>query len=200
MQGHARGDALYACCLARDLVPEQLPDHPKSVYLRQDTIVPTLDAWLTGLFAPDRLEETTGLLLAQAAPSLAATTLQGTRRRRVDDAERKLRQCKAALVGGGDPTHLIGWINEASTELAAAQAQLLLLDESEDVATEDALRAVVADVRAVAHRLRDADPALKAELYRSLGLLVVYDPVTSVAEVEMSTLEACVEQGVRGGT
>ena len=58
LQGNmVRGHAFYRCKLSRDY-PVSLDNHPLSLAVREDRLLPHVDHWLCELFAPDRVEAT----------------------------------------------------------------------------------------------------------------------------------------------
>ena len=58
LQGNmVRGHAFYRCKLRRDY-PVSMDGHPQSVAVREDRLLPHVDQWLRGLFAPDCVEAT----------------------------------------------------------------------------------------------------------------------------------------------
>ena len=63
MQAHqARGTHYYRCRYANEYAESAELSHPRNVYLREDDILPHLDAWLDELFAPDRIDHTLDIL------------------------------------------------------------------------------------------------------------------------------------------
>ena len=52
-----RGHAFYRCKVSADY-PVLVHHHPRSLAVREDRLLPHVDAWLRELCAPERLEET----------------------------------------------------------------------------------------------------------------------------------------------
>jgi hypothetical protein len=46
----------YRCQVRRDH-PANSPDHPATIYVREDSIVPRLDSWVAELFTDDHLDD-----------------------------------------------------------------------------------------------------------------------------------------------
>ncbi|WP_167760955.1 zinc ribbon domain-containing protein [Geodermatophilus sp. DF01-2] len=201
MSGHRRGPTLYYRCRAADLISSQRERHPSIVYVREDTLVPLLQEWLLGFFAPDRVNETLEALVGANEPSLAASTRRAVITGRLRDAEKRLAQYKAALGQGADVALVSAWINEATADIAHARLDLTTADSAvpQEMSREE-LERVVSDMSLVVARLASADPATKAALYRDLSLRLTYDYDQREVEAEVSTAEACAKRGVRGGT
>jgi len=201
MAGHRRGPTLYYRCRAADLIPAQRKGHPSTVNVREDTLVPLLQEWLLGFFAPDRLDQTMEALAGANGPSLAESTQRAVVTGRLKDAEKGLAQYKAALGQGADVTLVSAWINEATADLAQARLDLSTVNSAvPQHMSRDDLERVVDDMSLVVSRIAAADPATKAALYRALGLRLTYGHDEQEVEAEISTAEACVRRGVRGGT
>jgi hypothetical protein len=108
MEGSPRGDRLYYRCAARSIVPGApiLATHPKNVYLAESAIVDPINAWIGGLFAPDRREDTVRRLL-DADATRADTAQPAAAEKAVADAEQRLRRLHAAIEAGVDPIALV---------------------------------------------------------------------------------------------
>ncbi|WP_261574775.1 hypothetical protein [Frankia gtarii] len=87
----------------------------------------------------------------------------------------QLERYRLALEAGTDPTLVARWTATATTERAAAQAQLRATTGRRRMTEQDIIDMVTAmgDVVAV---LTEADPADKAEIYSQLGLQLTYQP------------------------
>ncbi|HEV2778945.1 MAG TPA: hypothetical protein VGX25_06035 [Actinophytocola sp.] len=107
-----------------------------------------------------------------------------TARKRLADAEAKLRRFQAAIGAGIDPAALVEAINTAQTERAAARAEL---DNAPPPAaiTEAEVYAMIDSLGDVGAALNRGKPENLAELYARTGLQVCYEPETSTAEVSI---------------
>jgi hypothetical protein len=198
MEGTSRGPRIYYRCAARSIVPGSavLATHPKIVYLPENAVVGPLNAWIGGLFAPDRREDTARRLLdadtarAEATRTAAAATA-------VADAEQRLRRMHAAIEAGVDPVALVEPINRAQEELEAArfEQQRVPAAQALDRAEVEAMLDHIGDV---GKALQRADPAKLEELYRSLGLEMIYRSAERLVEVTVQP--RVVSERVRGGT
>jgi hypothetical protein len=64
MQGAAIRDGICYRCLARTLAPGSpvLADHPKTVNLREDALLPKLNAWIGKMFARENRDTTVAVV------------------------------------------------------------------------------------------------------------------------------------------
>src|SRR5690606_11193306 len=65
-------------------------DHPSTVYIREDALLPGVDAWLAELFTPERLDETCDTLAAATEPDPELKTRHDEIRRRIAELDREL--------------------------------------------------------------------------------------------------------------
>jgi hypothetical protein len=96
--------------------------HPRSIYVREELIVPTLDQWLLRAFSPTELPHTIHALAdAQDEPhddeQLARTT---EAERIIADCDQRLARYRAALEAGTDPTLIARWTAEVNSTRGAA--------------------------------------------------------------------------------
>jgi hypothetical protein len=107
MQGAAIRDGIYDRCLARTLAPGSpvLADHPKTVNLREDLLLPKLNAWLGELFARENRNATVAAMLASQEGD--GVDHHEPARKRLADAEARLRKHTQAIEAGVDPTALL---------------------------------------------------------------------------------------------
>ena len=125
MQGsHARGHAMYRCRLASRDYATAPEGHPRSMAVREDRILPVLDDWLVGLFAPGRVEDLAEEILEadQRDPAHSAAVAQA--QRTIAEAHRKIERHLAGLEAGIDPELIAERTRKAQLEVAAAEAIL----------------------------------------------------------------------------
>jgi site-specific DNA recombinase len=104
LQGNlVRGHAFYRCKVSGDY-PVAMHDHPRSLAVREDRLLPHIDAWLGELFAPDRIQETAIQIVD--ADSLGHREDPAITRARttVSVCERKLSKHLDGLEAGIPPT------------------------------------------------------------------------------------------------
>jgi hypothetical protein len=111
----------------------------------------------------------------------------------VAECDAKLTRYRAALEAGADPAVVAGWIAETQAERQRAEHhQHLPIEEVPDSAarlTKDQIIAIVEELGDIVSALRNAEPEHQLEVYRSLGLRLVYDPEqqTVRADVDLAT-------------
>lgn len=182
------GHAHYRCRYPQEYAIANLIDHPLSVYLREDAILPDLDAWLATAFAPHHLEATLDALATQQPTQTSAAT--DPNRRKIAACDRKLAQHRAALEAGADSALVTGWINETQAERAEAVAALAQAGDRRQTApprlTRQEIKNIVGALGGIATVLRTADATDKAEIYQQLGLRLSYDHETRIVSAEAS--------------
>jgi site-specific DNA recombinase len=98
----------------------------RTVYLREDAVLPALDAWLAKVFAPHRVTELIDDLEAAQQPDTAPAAEQA--REKIAECDRKLARHRAALEAldnsESNPSVIAAWIARTEGERAKAQAQL----------------------------------------------------------------------------
>jgi site-specific DNA recombinase len=179
MQGqYNHKDAYYRCRFAQEYGLANQVDHPRNVYLREDALTDPLDSWLATAFTPDRLQQTI-TAMDDAQQLYQASPVADAARAAIAACDTKLKQYRAALDAGADPTLVAGWITQTQAERAHAEADLRTLQtpgRCRMSQTEIAnLVQALGDIVTVLH---DADPADKAEVYRQLGLRLTYHTET----------------------
>jgi len=165
-------------------------DHPKTVYLREDAVVPRLDAWLAQLFDAANLDATCdALAMADGVDEVAQARMEAARRK-LADCDSRLAKYRAALDAGADPTIVAGWIAEVHGQRLRAEIDLGQAVPGEQM-TKEQVRALVLALHDIASVLATADPKLKAEVYAELGVSVSYDHTRRVVHVETRPANAC---------
>jgi len=69
----------YRCCYPTEYALPRRTQHPRTVYVREAKIVQPLDDWISGIFEPDRLEETCRALAEAQEPAPEARRSRGGR-------------------------------------------------------------------------------------------------------------------------
>jgi site-specific DNA recombinase len=166
------GKAHYRCAFLSQYAAKNKVDHPRSVYLREEQLLPKLDQWLSRKFDPIALPSTVRELEAaqpdEPMPDKAAE-------REIADCDAKLRQHRAALEAGADPVLVTSWMKETQANRAAAEARLKKPTGRRRMTTEEITK-LVTELGDIVRVLKDADPADKAEVYNRLGVTLTYHP------------------------
>ncbi|MGW5049717.1 recombinase family protein [Actinokineospora sp. NPDC004072] len=122
MQGNwVKGRPRYRCRFPSEYAGVQEIDHPLSVYLREDHVVPHLDGWLAQVFSPAKVAATLERI-AEVQDGVEAEL--GPLRQRIAECDRKLTQHKRAIEAGVDPTIVNGWMQDIVTDRSRLQHEL----------------------------------------------------------------------------
>ncbi|WP_436788922.1 recombinase family protein [Yinghuangia sp. YIM S10712] len=179
MQGNwNNGTAHYRCRFPSEYALANTLDHPRTVYVREDAVLPPLDAWLATAFAPDRIRHVlTALEDAQPDRDLR---VEGARQT-LADCDRKLARHRAALEAGADPHLVTTWSRDVQKERAAAEYELARITgehRNHGRMSRDEIRALIDALGGMLTVIRHADPTGKAEIYKTLGLHLTYEHET----------------------
>lgn len=200
MQGATiRHHDTYYRCMARTLAPGSptLTNHPRTVNLREADVLEPLNGWINRLFDRHNVDQTVTALVDSQDGPVGAQSSRETIKKRLTEAEARLRRFQTAIEAGVDPVALVEAINAAQAQRAAAQAELEgaappnTLTKAEVYAMIDSLGDVVA-------ALSDAHPGSLSKLYRELGLELRYESHERAVIVTASP--RVVNECVRGGT
>ncbi|WP_322779757.1 recombinase family protein [Frankia sp. Cas4] len=178
MQGSwNNGKPHYRCVYPDQYALANHIHHPRSVYVREELIVPHLDRWLARVFTPPRLTATIDALTAAQDDDtdLRHDAPLAQARRTIADCDAKLERYRLALEAGTDPTLVARWTAKVNTERAAAQARLRASTRRQRM-TKQEISDMVTTMGDIVAVLAEADPADKAETYTQLGLQLIYEP------------------------
>ena len=146
--------------------PTKHPDHPATIYVREDSIVPRLDSWVAELFADEHLDDTCAKLADAAQPD----TDREAQERQIRDRIRKLDQelDSYRTIVRPDTSSTVGkWIAETDQERRRLEA-LLGRTPTTRLTAED-VKALVASLQDITATLAAADPEDKAQVYTEMG-------------------------------
>jgi site-specific DNA recombinase len=183
----------YRCIYPTEYGLANATAHPRSVYLREEQVIPTLDRWLMQAFAPSRLPHTVAAM-ANAQDEERDTELAvraAEARRIITDCDQRLARYRAALEAGTDPTLVARWTAEVTATRAAAQTELRAATGTKSTRmTADEINGLVASLGTMLTVLRDADPQDKAKIYNGIGLRLTYQPAGQkvIAEARPSAI------------
>ncbi|MBB5923604.1 DNA invertase Pin-like site-specific DNA recombinase [Actinoalloteichus hoggarensis] len=175
MEGSPRRHGMYYRCPARTLAPGSpaLAEHPPTIYVREDAIRDAVNGWIGELFAPANIGRTVRALVDSQGDRRQRSDHEHVRRR-LAEAEAKLRRFQDAIGAGIDPAALVEPINQAQAERAAAHAELT--DSPAPTTITDAeIHAMIDSLGDVGAALSEANPDRLAELYRELRLELRYE-------------------------
>ncbi|MDX8030288.1 recombinase family protein [Lentzea sp. BCCO 10_0856] len=188
----------YYRCHARTLAPgsHALSEHPPTVNLAEEVVLEPLNKWLCQIFNRQSIDRTVaGMVASQDDPS--GRSSREVVKKRLADAEAKLRRFQAAIAAGVDPVALVDAINETEEQRAAASAELNGLP-APNLASAAELQAAVDSLADVTAVIKEGEPEKLARLYGELGIELKYDKAKEAVYATTSprVLSGC----VRGGT
>ncbi len=177
MQGQQNhNEPYYRCKYSDEYARSAELDHPKNIYLREASIINTIDDWLADLFNPDRLDATLDLLLEAVEDDDALTTRITTTEESIAEANQKLGRYRTLLDNGADPATVTEWIAETTAERAVAERQLTQLRASAGTLDRAELVHILDDVGGMIPLLHTADRAQRARFYEAVRLTGTFDP------------------------
>lgn len=182
---------LYRCEFGATRSIPTVLDHPPTVYVREDAIVPKLDAWLADIVTPEALAH------AQTPPPDAAARDRATRAA-IADCDLRIERLTASVEQAGMP---VEWIANRVVQLRAERDRLerTLPDRSSwRPLTPGEISAMAEALGGLITILQNASPADRAAVYQELGVNLSYDPVAG--QVRATADLARVGRGVGGGT
>ena len=174
MQGSwNNGKPHYRCTFLAEYAAKNKVDHPASVYVREEQLLPELDGWLSRKLDP--VAFTSAVREFQAAQPEEPANDEAARQE-IAECDAKLRQHRAALEAGADPVLVTSWMKETQARRALAAARLSRPADKRRRMTEDEIMSLVTETGKIVRALDNADPADKAQVYGRLGLTLTYYP------------------------
>jgi site-specific DNA recombinase len=196
MQGQwNHGQPYYRCKFPNDY-PVDETRHPKSVYVRENAVVPGLDTWLASLFDEEHRDHTCEVLAGSDDFDPETEEREAALRDQIRSCDRRLERYRALLDEGEAVATVARWIAEVERERKAAHAQLGRVVPGGEL-TKSQARALVETLRDIVDVLAEADPEDKADLYAELGVSLTYHTDGRVA---VEALPRGVQVRVGGGT
>ena len=196
MQGQwNHGEAYYRCKFPADYGIDA-QTHPRSIYVKESSVVSGLDAWLSRIFDGVHLDDTCQMLAGVSAPDPEYERRQAELRAKIADCDQRLAKYRSALDLTDEVAPFITWIAEVEKERRRYEDQLGHSVPGGTL-TPSQVRKLIAELQTITEVLANADPTDKAELYRELGVSLRYHPDGSVA---VEALPRGVVVRVGGGT
>ncbi len=169
------GNAYYRCKFPAEyaITEEQ---HAKTVYVRENAIVPSLDEWIGSLFAEEHLDATCEALAAVSDLDLEDDPgRELDLRRQMKDCDTKLAQYRALLEQDSDITVVANWIGEVDRERKRLERELGRKPTSRKLNSSE-IKTLVRQLKDIVAVLADADPEDKRAIYDELGVNLTYHP------------------------
>ena len=162
----------YRCQIHRD-DPANHRDHPATIYVREDSIVPHLDSWVGELFTDEHLDDTCAKLAAAAQPDTDQQAQRRQIRERIRKLDQELDSYRTIVSTEPEAASAVGkWIAETNQERRRLEA-LLGRTPTTTLTAED-IKALVASLQDITATLAAADPADKAKVYAEMGIDITY--------------------------
>jgi DNA invertase Pin-like site-specific DNA recombinase len=200
MEGTPRGPRTYYRCALRTMVPGSpaLEGHPTNVYLSEAAAMDVLNEWIDRLFDPLNLDRTVSALVGSQDDGTSETANYASAKKRLAEADAKLKRFQNAIAAGVDPVALVEAINEAQEKRAAANAELNGTPKpvARDAAAIYAMVDSLGDVKRVT---RLGDPEELQRLYERLNLEIVYNATGRTLDGSIRPVGRD-KTSVRGGT
>ena len=180
MQGQWNHDKAYYRCKFTEYYPADGADHPKSIYVKETSIVTGLNAFLNEKFNQD-IDHTTEALFGHDDIDPDIEQRHAAIREQIKDCDRRLTKYRAALdQPDAELGPFIKWIAEVERERKHLETQLGRAVPGGKL-TKPQVRALVQALRDIVTLLADADQADCNELYQQLGVSLTYHPDGRVA-------------------
>ncbi|MGO9961946.1 MAG: recombinase family protein [Acidimicrobiales bacterium] len=198
MQGSARRSriegsptrVLYRCEFgARRSVPLGM-DHPPTVYVREDAIVPRLDAWLAEIVTPEALASAQAMPPDVAAQHVAVRTAMA-------DCDVRSKRLLESIESGIDHELVAPRVRELQAERSRLAATLGAYNPWRPLSTRE-IAEWADSLGGMVQVLKQANPEDRAALYAELGLTLRYDPTRQ--QIKATAELSRVARGVGGGT
>jgi DNA invertase Pin-like site-specific DNA recombinase len=187
LQGNVvRGHAFYRCKVSADY-PVLVHDHPRSLAVREDCLLPHVDAWLCELFAPERLGETASEVVHADAQGHREDPAVTRARKTLTECERKLSKHLDGLEAGIPADVIAARIEATQREKAAAESVLATAPPTPPPLTLEQVMETLTALRDLPELLERVDEADRAALYQALGLTVRYRRTGPTEEVKLTT-------------
>jgi site-specific DNA recombinase len=193
LQGNmVRGHAFYRCVVSRDY-PVPVNDHPSSLSIREDRLLPHIDAWLSQLFAPGNISSTAAEVVKADSKGNHEDPAVSRARTALVECERKLAKHLDGLEAGIPAEVIASRITATQHAKDAALAVLAMAPAAPSPLSLELVVETLATLRNLPELLARIDQADRAALYQALGLTVTYKRMGSTEHVRLTTSLRSVE-------
>ena len=173
MQGSWNHNRAYYRCKfpAEYAVSEE--KHPKTIYVREESLTPAIDTWLAQLFDEQNIEDTCTALANATGQDVAEQNRIAAARKTLRECDTKLARYREALEAGTDLCIVNEWIAEVQATRRNAEASSNATPTQGGL-SEQQIRELVAELKGFVEILSNAAPEDRKAVYRELNLAVVY--------------------------
>ncbi len=190
-----RGRLQYRCRM-KDEYPGL--EHPKSLSVREDHLLPTIDSWLGQLFDEKHLEETIDTM-ANIDLNDSTSLEELDARRTIKDCDKRIANFEIACGVSDDPDTIAGFtrrIESVRSERKGAELRLRRATTGRGL-TPNEIRDIVQSLTDAVALLADATPQDRRKVYEAAKLEILYDHKNNRAQLSVTPR---VTGGVGGGT
>jgi site-specific DNA recombinase len=193
LQGNTvRGHSFYRCQISRDY-PVPVNDHPSSLSIREDRLLPHIDAWLSQLFAPEHITSTAAAVVTADTEGNQEDPAVIRARGALVECDRKLAKHLDGLEAGIPAEVIASRITATQHARDAALAVLGAAQPAPEPLTLDLVVETLTKLRNLPELLARIDQSDRAALYQALGLTVTYKRTGSAEHVRLTTSLRSVE-------
>ena len=173
--------------------------HPKTVYVREDAVLPGLDNWIEELFDEDHIEQTCDALAAASGAEPADLPEREIAiRDKLKECTEKLQKYRQLLETQPDVTVVGTWIAEVERERKNLELQLNNKPINRTMTAKE-IRDIVSQLRDISTALTQATPEDRRAVYDELGVTLTYHPDNNAIEAGAGAPHV-LRVGVGGGT
>ena len=180
----ARGHAFYRCKASPDY-PLTVNNHPPSLAVREDRLLPHIDAWLATIFAPERIAATARQVVDADAAGNREDPAVTRARATLIECDRKLAKYIDGLEAGIPAELIAPRVAAAQGEKTAAEAVLATAPPVPKPLGFDEVMEALTALSNLPQQLETIDQSDRAALYQSLGLTVTYRRVGHSEQVKL---------------
>jgi hypothetical protein len=197
LQGNlVRGHAFYRCRVSSDY---PVNDHPRTLAVREDRLLPHVDAWLCDLFSADRIEATAAQIVVEDSLGHREDPAITRARATLTECERKLSKHLDGLEAGIPAEVIASRIAATQREKTAAESVLATVPPTPQPLHFEQVLDTLTALRNLPGLLDRIEQADRAALYQALELTVRYRRIGTTEEVKLtSTLRSVDLERVSG--
>ena len=200
MEGTWNHERPYCRCQIHRDGPANHRDHPATIYVREDSIVPHLDSWVAELLTDEHLDDTCAKLAEAAQLDSDQRAEERQIRDRICKLDAELDSDRTIVRTEPEAASTVGkWIAETNQERRRLEAMLGRTPTT--ALTAEDVKALVASLQDITATLAAADPADKSNVYAEMGIDITYheDGPGGVGSTPR-VVESCVGERTRTST
>ncbi len=181
MQGSFRAPSrtLYRCELGKmRSIPAELADHPKTAYLNQADVLPTLDGWIAETFGDPRW-------LADEQEASSEPSELVSLRVQQREVEAALGNLMSVLERGLTSDAVLAQVRRREAERASLAAQIAAVTRPTRPFSDREMSALIERVGGIASALTRATDSERSALYTTMGLRLEFQPQAQIVSATL---------------